>query len=182
MVAVPATGSEFRGIVEVIPENRIGEWTISGKPYNVTEQTEIKEQYGTIEENSCVVGEMSADNAYVRELKSAREFACQQSGDDNGSDNGGNNQGRGELYATLVNFPAGLIGEWKIGSFTFAADANTEFSEKNGPFTIGEYVKVEFVVQQDNSSPGQGDQDGCRAARRRRRRWSRPRSWARARS
>ncbi len=47
--------------------------------------------------------------------------------------------------------PTDLIGEWVIGSLTFTADANTEFSEKNGSFTIGEYVKVEFVVQQDNS-------------------------------
>ena len=55
------------------------------------------------------------------------------------------------MYAKLVSFPDGLIGEWVIGSLTFTATANTEFSEKNGPFTVGEFVKVEFVVQQDNS-------------------------------
>lgn len=147
----PGDGHEFRGIVEVIPENRIGEWTISGKQYKVTEQTEITDQYGTIAVDSCVVGEMSSDNTYVRELKSAREYACKQGADDNGGDNGGSNQGRGELYAKLVSFPDGLIGEWVIGTLTFTADANTEFSEKNGPFTVDEYVKVEFVVLQDNS-------------------------------
>ena len=143
-------GREFRGIVEVIPNNQIGEWIISGKPYAVTEQTEIKEQYGTIEKDSCVVGEMSSDNTYVRELKSARAFACKQGGDDNGGE-GDTGEGRGELYAKLVSFPAGLIGEWKIGSLTFTADANTEFSEKNGPFKVDGYVKVEFVVQTDDS-------------------------------
>ena len=147
----PGDGREFRGIVQAMPDTKIGEWTISGKPYTVTDQTEINEQYGAIEVNSCVVGEMSADNTYVRELKSAREFACKQGGDDNGGDNGGSNQGRGELYAKLVSFPDGLIGEWVIGTLTFTADANTEFSEKNGPFTVDEYVKVEFVVQLDNS-------------------------------
>ena len=147
----PGEGSEFRGIVEMIPGNRIGEWTISGKPYNVTAQTEIKERYGTIAVGSCVVGALSSDSTYVRELKSARKFACEPGGDDHGGDNGGSNQGRGELYAKLVSFPDGLIGEWVIGTLTFTADANTEFSEKNGPFTVDGYVKVEFVVQQDNS-------------------------------
>ena len=88
---------------------------------------------------------------YVRELRSAREFACKQgSGDDNGGE-GDNADGHGELYAKLVSFPEDLIGEWVIGSLTFTATANTEFSEKNGPFEVGEFVKVEFVVQQDNS-------------------------------
>lgn len=142
----PGDGHKFRGIVEVMPESTVGEWTISGKQYTVTEQTEIQENYGTIAVDSCVVGEMSADSTYVRELRSEREYACQQG---TGEDHGGN--GRGELYAKLVSFPDGLIGEWVIGSLTFTATADTEFSEKNGPFTVGEYVKVEFVVQQDSS-------------------------------
>ncbi len=141
-------GSEFRGIVEVIPANTIGEWTISGKPYTITDQTEIREPFGPIAVDSCVVGELSGDATYVRELRSARDFACKQGG---GGDNGGNTAGHGELYAKLVSFPDGLIGEWVIGSLTFTATANTEFSEKNGPFTVGEFVKVEFVVQQDSS-------------------------------
>ena len=77
-------GSEFRGIVEAIPDNSIGVWTISSKQYTVTEQTEVREPYGPIAVDSCVVGEMSSDATYVRELRSAREFACKHGGDDNG--------------------------------------------------------------------------------------------------
>ena len=141
-------GTEFRGIVEVIPDNSIGVWTISSKQYTVTEQTQIREPFGPIAVDGCVVGEMSSDATYVRELRSAREFACKKG---SGDDNGGNTDGHGELYAKLVSFPEGLIGEWVIGSLTFTATADTEFSEKNGPFTVGEFVKVEFAVQQDNS-------------------------------
>ncbi len=148
----PGDGSEFRGIVEVIPDQSLGAWTIGGKQYTVTAQTEMKAPYGAIAVGSCVVGAMSSDQTYVRELRSARDFACKQgSGDDNGGDHGGNTAGHGELYAKLVSFPDGLLGAWVIGSLTFTADANTEFSEKNGSFTRGDYVKVEFVVQQDNT-------------------------------
>lgn len=144
-------GSEFRGIVEAIPDSSLGEWTIGGKQYIVTEQTEIKEPYGAIKVDSCAVGEMSSDGTYVSELRSARDFACKRGSDDNGNNNGGSTDGHGKLYAKVVSFPDDLIGKWVVGSLTFTADASTEFSAKNGPFTAGKYVKVEFVVQQDNT-------------------------------
>ena len=77
------------------------------------------------------------------------ELVCKPGSDDNGGSGG--SEGRGELYAKLDKFPPELIGNWVIGSLTFKADANTEFNEKNGPFTLEEFVKVEFVILQDGT-------------------------------
>jgi hypothetical protein len=142
-------GREFKGTVEMTPTGSlVGLWTISGEVYTVTERTEIKQKFGRIEIGSCVKGELSSDGTYVRELQSKRDVVCKHSDDDGGDDNGA---GRGELYAKLVSFPAGLIGDWVIGNITFKADANTEFDQRRGAFTADEFVKVEFVILQDGT-------------------------------
>ena len=143
-------GREFYGLVETMPiSGFVGAWTIGGSVYTVTEQTEIKQRFGTIEVRSCVEVELTADESAVRELQSKRMAYCTRD-DDNGGGNGGN-QGHGELYAELVSFPPALIGVWQIGTITMTADANTEFEQKNGSFTVGEFVKAEFTILADGT-------------------------------
>jgi len=143
-------GREFYGLVETMPISGFaGSWTISGGVYTVTEQTEIKQRFGPIEVGACVEVELTADESAVRELQSKRTAYC--TGDDNGGDNGGGNQGHGELYAELVSFPPELVGVWQIGTITMTADANTEFQQKNGAFTAGEFVKAEFTILADGT-------------------------------
>ena len=166
-------GREVYGIVETMPMTGfVGSWVISGGTYTVTAQTEIKQKYGPIEVGSCVEVELTQDESAVRELQSKRDANCN---DDDDSDPG---IGRGELYARLVSFPPDLIGQWVIGVITMTADANTEFKQRNGAFTVGEYVKAEFRIQadgtflareiktintrgddDDDDGPGRGDDD-----------------------
>jgi hypothetical protein len=142
-------GLEFKGIVEITPTDTLtGLWTISGKVYTVTEQTEFQQKYGRIEVGACVKGELAADSSYVRELKSKRDVFCRHGDDDGGDDDG---IGRGELYAKVNSIPDGLIGDWVIGSLTITADANTEFDQRRGEFTVDGFVKVEFVILQDGT-------------------------------
>jgi hypothetical protein len=144
-------GREFYGVVEAMPmTGTVGLWTISGGVYTVTAQTEIKERFGPIELRSCVEVELTADESAVRELQSKRDAYCNNDDDDDDDDNGPG-FGRGELYARLVDFPPGLIGIWQIGAISVTADANTEFQQRNGPFTVGEYVKVEFRILEDGT-------------------------------
>ena len=140
-------GREFYGIVQTMPMTGfVGSWTINGGVYTVTVQTEVKQKYGPIEIGSCVEVQLTQNGSAVRELQSKRSANC--SDDDDDSDP---SIGRGELYARLVSFPPDLIGQWVIGVITMTADANTEFQQRNGVFTVGEYVKAEFRIQADGT-------------------------------
>lgn len=141
-------GVAFRGIVEITPTGTLtGLWTIGGQVYTVTEQTQFRQKYGPVVLGACVKGVLTADGAYVRKLQSTRRAIC--GGNGGGDDNA---IGRGELYAPLVRFPADLTGgEWVVGGLTFAVDANTEFDQRRGAFTVNGYVKVEFVILRDGT-------------------------------
>jgi hypothetical protein len=150
-------GNEFKGRVQAMPaENElVGAWTISGKVYNVTAQTEIKQKFGAFvaatDENpgTCVVGKMSADGTYIRELESQRAVVCKNLHGDDSDD-----QAHGEVYGKLAVIPDGFKGEWYLEGLEdkpFIANDDTELDEKNGPFEPGEYVKIEFVVLQDGT-------------------------------
>jgi len=140
-----------RGLIVTMPEggSLIGDWKIDDKTYTTTQQTEFDQTAALFAPGVCVKVQLQPETTTVLELDSEPAGDCNGSGDDNGDDNGG--AGRGELYAKLVTFPTGLIGDWVIGSLTFKADATTEFNQENGQFATGEFVMVEFVVLQDNS-------------------------------
>lgn len=150
---------EFKGRVEDKPDEAslIGLWTISGKVYNVTDQTEIEQKFGAFVEatdehpGTCVIGEMSSDGTYVRELRSKRDVVCKNLHGDDGDDD---DQAHGKVYGKLAIIPDGLKGEWYIEGLEdkpFIADDDTEFDQKNGSFEEGGYVKIEFVVLQDGT-------------------------------
>jgi hypothetical protein len=142
-------GRDFYGVVEAMPmSGTVGSWTISGGVYTVTEQTEIKERFGAIAVGSCVEVTLTMDESAVRELQSKRDAYCSNDDDDDDDNDG---IGYGEMYAELVSFPPELIGIWQIGVISVTADANTEFQQRNGPFTVGEYVKVEFRIREDGT-------------------------------
>jgi hypothetical protein len=148
-------GREFYGMVEEMPESSpIGQWTISGGVYMVTDETEIKEKYGPIKVGTCVKVELTRDESSVRELQSKRAAYCSE--DDDDDDGGLPFIGKGELYAQVVSLPDGftpddMTGEWIIGGISFTADENTEFQQRHGDFAVGALVKVEFRILEDGS-------------------------------
>ncbi|MCA9981197.1 MAG: hypothetical protein KDD89_10190, partial [Anaerolineales bacterium] len=68
---------------------------------------------------------------------------------------------------TLDSFPQGLIGTWVVDGQSFVANASTEFDTEDGPFTVGECVKVDYLVvngvnvahEFDTEDDCQGDDD-----------------------
>lgn len=144
-------GAEIYGIVEAMPAGgTVGAWTVSGSVYTVTAQTELKTEYGAFDIGRCVkIHLMAGSTNTVREMETERGFKC-SGGDDNTPPPAGV-IGRGELYGELKSFPQELVGVWEIGVLTFTATTNTEFKTANGPFTVGEIVKVEFYVMQDGT-------------------------------
>lgn len=146
-------GGEFYGWVEAMPENSmIGQWTISGSVYTVTEQTEFNDRYGRIVVGRCVEVQLTEDESAVSELGSERGVKCNR-GNGGGDDDNGDNAGEGELFAKIVSLPPtpDLIGEWVIGNITVTVDANTELKQEAGEFKVDQFVKVEFAILQDGT-------------------------------
>ncbi len=149
-------GSEVYGIVEIMPmSGTVGIWTVSTKEYTVTEQSELKTEYGAFDVGSCVkIHLVLGTTDTVREMETERAYKC--SGGDDGSDDGGiPSVGKGEIYGELMSFPdpasGSLAGTWVVGTLTFSATESTEFSTKNGPFVVGGIVKVEFRILEDGT-------------------------------
>jgi len=143
-------GAEVYGIVEAMPaDGTIGAWTVSGSVYTVTAQTELETEYGAFDIGRCVKIHLVAGSTdTVREMETERGYKCAGRDDDAPPDGV---IGRGELYGELRSFPQDLVGIWEIGALTFTATISTEFKTTNGPFTVGEIVKVEFYVLQDGT-------------------------------
>ena len=147
-------GVEVYGFIETMPvSGTLGAWTVSGKVYTVTAQSELKEEYGAFDIGRCVKIHLVAGTTdTVREMETERSYKCDGRDDDDDDDAPPAGViGRGELYGELISFPQDLIGTWVVGTLTFSATTDTEFKTKNGPFTVGETVKVEFYVMQDGS-------------------------------
>ncbi len=144
-------GAELYGIVQAMPAGAtVGAWTVSGVVYTVTAQTELKTEYGAFDIGRCVKIHLVAGSTdTVREMETERGYKCAGGGNSNPPPAGV--IGRGELYGELKSFPEGLVGIWEIGVLTFTATSSTEFKTANGPFTVGEIVKVEFYVMQDGT-------------------------------
>lgn len=146
-------GAEVYGVVESMPiSGTIGAWTVSSKVYTVTAQSELKQEYGAFDIGRCVKIHLVAGTTdTVREMETERSYKCDGSDDDDGSEPPAGVIGKGELYGELKSFPQDLIGIWEVGTLIFTATTDTEFKTKNGPFTVGETVKVEFYILQDGT-------------------------------
>lgn len=148
-------GNEVYGIVEAMPmSGTVGVWTVSTQQYTVTEQSELKTEYGAFDIGTCVkIHLVLGTTDMVREMETERSYKC-SGGDDDDSD-GITGVGKGEIYGELMSFPdpasGSLAGTWIVGTLTFSATERTEFSTKNGDFVVGGIVKVEFVILQDGT-------------------------------
>ena len=145
-------GVEVYGIIESMPVSGVlGAWTVSSKVYTVTAQSELKTEYGAFDIGRCVkIHLVVGTTDTVREMETERSYKCSSSGDDDNTPPAGV-IGRGELYGELKSFPPGLVGIWEVGTLTFTANITTEFKTRNGEFTVGKIVKVEFYILQDGS-------------------------------
>jgi hypothetical protein len=145
-------GAEVYGLIESMPvSGTIGAWTVSSKVYTVTAQSELKTEYGAFDIGRCVkIHLVTGTTDTVREMETERSYKC-GGGSDDGSTPPAGVIGRGELYGELKSFPPELVGIWEVGTLTFTANITTEFKTRNGEFTVGKIVKVEFYILQDGS-------------------------------
>jgi len=65
---------DFYGIVQEKPENNLGVWVVGNQSFIVTRNTEIDEDYESINIGSCV--EIDIENNRVKEIESRNKNRC----------------------------------------------------------------------------------------------------------
>lgn len=126
------------GVIESMPEGRIGVWTISGIEYQVTEQTRLREKHGTLQVGAKVRVK------YVADANGQRTALKIETTHSNG---GASHPDHFKTFGFVDQMPPdGLIGQWIINNAPFIADARTKFKENNGLLGVGAYVSVEYQI------------------------------------
>lgn len=134
----PQKNGHAFGIVESMPANRLGVWTIGGVEYTANEQTRFKEKHGALEVGARVRVKYTIDSTGQR---IARKIETTK------SQGGATQPDHLKVFGFVGQMPAdGLIGEWTIDNVVYVTDANTKFKEDHGILGVGAYVAVEYRV------------------------------------
>jgi hypothetical protein len=65
---------DFYGIIESIPEGKIGTWVIGGRQIVVTERTQLDEDHGPLGIGACA--EVEYEGSLVEEIESESKYKC----------------------------------------------------------------------------------------------------------
>lgn len=125
---------DVRGIVDSFPAGLVGEWVVEGVSYQADSNTEFKQEDATFAVGGCVDIEYVAGspNQAVR-IDAKLLIDC-----------GANGENSWQVYGRITTFPAGLVGQWVVGTTTYTATASTEFEQEHGSFAVNQCVEVKF--------------------------------------
>lgn len=138
---VPTGFVEFKGVIEVLPSSKIGDWTVSKRTIHVTAQTKLNEErkaaaVGVFVE---VKGNLRADgsiDAVEIETKADRGIEVFVS-----------------FVGTIKELPANntKIGDWKINERTIHVTAQTKLDESKAKIAVGAVVEVKGTLRTDGT-------------------------------
>jgi uncharacterized protein (TIGR03437 family) len=138
---VPTGFVEFKGIIEVLPSSKIGDWTVSKRIIHVTAQTKLDEErkpaaVGVFVE---VKGNLRADgsiDAVEIETKADRGIEVFVS-----------------FVGTIKELPANntKVGDWKINERTIHVTAQTRIDESKARAVVGAVVEIKGTLRTDGS-------------------------------
>jgi hypothetical protein len=151
-------GKTFGLIVERPSVGITGTWNIGGIAYVVDGKTKFYPN------DDYQPGERVRVEYVVNQDESRRATRIKETGNHNGVSDPSHNK----LVGFVEAKPAAFIGEWTIAGAVFSATTTTRFQEEHGLLTVGAYVSVEYVIENDvrrvleletEVPPGSGDDD-----------------------
>ncbi len=160
------------GRVNAMPNGMMGVWTIGGESFNVTANTEIRQEHGPLAMNACVSVHYtpSANTPYeALLLKTKSNDDCNGNGGDHGGDHDGPQaEAKGAIQA--MNVDADLLGVWTVNGVDYTVDAQTIFMDLKSQYTVGACVEIKYDsstspymayrIKLDNDCNGGGGGDG----------------------
>jgi hypothetical protein len=136
------------GIVNSIPDGRVGQWDIGGTLYTATERTEFDFDHGRLRVGVCAKVEFRRDNPTVAlEIESEKSYKCERDG---------NNNAHATVFGAIELLPPDPTnGIWVVGGISVTVTSATELISKGVPFTEGQVVKVKFITDLDGTNLAQ---------------------------
>ena len=150
------------GVVNELPEDlQDGEWVIGGQTFVVSTTTKLESKNSAFEVGVTVKVEFYTDSstetnyATKIQIKFGHHHGHDHDDDDQDDDDDsyGNRPGKeGKTYGPIVSRPDGgaLVGVWNVAGVVYTATVHTKFYQ-NDNYQVGEWVKVEYVVNADGS-------------------------------
>ncbi len=132
-------GGHVYGIVDSIPDGRVGVWRIGGIDYVATNTTRFEETQGALTVGARVRVKYALDNAGQRVAQKIETTT---------STGGADDPSHLKVFGFVNQMPAsGLVGAWTIDNVVYTATTATKFNENDGVIGVGAYVAVEYRVQ-----------------------------------
>lgn len=128
---------KFYGLIEVIPAEVTGTWTIGGVEFVGTAATELEEEHGQLVVGACAEVEYVSNGSVNTATKIGTEspYHC----------NGGSYINT--AYGIVNSFPDTLYGTWVISGTSYIASPDTtQFEQEDGSFAVGVCVKVQYFT------------------------------------
>ena len=144
---------EYRGQVESMPADLIGDWIIGGRTVRVSATTQLDQSDGPFQVGAWVKVEGYQQPDGVIQATKLETEHMPGGGDDDGDHSGHPGQGRRvEFYGQIQSMPAnGYIGDWVISGRTVRVTPQTRLKQEDGPFQVGAWVEVKGYEQNDGS-------------------------------
>ncbi len=139
---------EIKGTIESLPAGPgfTGDWVVSGRTVHVTSSTSIEQEHGTVRVGASV--EVKGNQRSDGSVDATRiEVNPTNGGDDDGDDNDEDIHFSG----TVETFPAGLIGDWRVGGRIIHVSTSTHIEQEIGPIAVGAFVQIEGPGLSDGS-------------------------------
>jgi hypothetical protein len=132
-------GGHVYGIVDSIPDGRVGVWRIGGIDYVATNTTRYEETQGVLTVGARVRVKYALDNAGQRVAQKIETTT---------STGGADDPSHLKVFGFVNQMPAsGLVGAWTIDNVVYTTTTATKFNENDGVIGVGAYVAVEYRVQ-----------------------------------
>ncbi|HEY9233105.1 MAG TPA: DUF5666 domain-containing protein, partial [Blastocatellia bacterium] len=133
--------NKFTGTVERLPSSGfVGDWTVAGRTVHVTSATRINEEDGHITVGAVVKveGQSRPDGSV-----NATEIELRQAASGGGAGGDDNRDGQAQFKGTIESFPAGFVGDWRVGGRTIHVSSSTRIETNDGSVVVGAFVEIE---------------------------------------
>ncbi len=140
-----------------------GTWSIGGVEYVANGATEFKQEDGAFAVGVCVKAEFLNANGInvLKEVESEQTSKCE----DNLS---GSQRNNFKAYGVIDVFTTTVPNNWVVSGITYTVNISTDLKQEHGPFAIGTFVEVKYVVSdtvrtatkiESHVAPGRGSDD-----------------------
>lgn len=118
----------------------VGTWTIGGIAYQANSQTEFDQDDGAFAVGACVRADFKVINGVnvLDEVETKEAYKCQGAV--------GEPSNLFKAYGVIDTYTTTRPSVWVVSGISYTVSASTTIEAEHGPFAVGAYVEVKYVV------------------------------------